>query len=188
MLAYTFNFPKTFQAAVVLLKQHNGRMESARLLKLLYIADRELLAEIGRTLTGDEPAAMQRGPVLRTVQKLIAHAEGTPDLEEWSATIRKDGHTLYLQGDAGVGRLNKAELRKLEEVAQRFWETDSDDLSDVTHAFGEWRAAFEPGHTPDAAFPIEWEAALVAQGKGNLVEAVRAAQHERELTEAAFRG
>lgn len=52
MIAFSFNFEKALQAAGVVLGEHHGRMKSIRLLKILYIADRELLAETGRTLTG----------------------------------------------------------------------------------------------------------------------------------------
>lgn len=187
MLTYKFNFLKTLQAAAILLKMHNGHMEFIRLLKLLYIADRELLGEIGRTLTGDEPAAMKKGPVLRMVQKLI---KGTADahLEEWNAVIRKDGHELLLQGDPGIGRLTKAEMKKLEEVSTRFWDTTSVDLSELTHSFKEWSEAFKDTDQPDSSFPIQWETALVDQGKEELIEAVCNAQKERQLAEAAFRG
>jgi uncharacterized phage-associated protein len=49
---FHFDFDKALQAAGVLLDADDNRMEAMRLLKLLYITDRELLAETGRTLTG----------------------------------------------------------------------------------------------------------------------------------------
>lgn len=67
MLKYQFNFQKTFHAAAMLLREHHGHMEPIRLLKLLYTTDRELLAECGRTLTGDQAVALRRGPVLTHV-------------------------------------------------------------------------------------------------------------------------
>ncbi len=42
-----FNFEKSLQAAGYLLELHGDRMEYVRLLKLLYIADREMMAEAG---------------------------------------------------------------------------------------------------------------------------------------------
>ena len=52
-MTFRFDYDKALQAAGVLLSLDGDRMERIRLLKLLYIADRELLAETGRTITGD---------------------------------------------------------------------------------------------------------------------------------------
>ena len=70
-MTFRFDFLKTLQASGVLLQLDANRMAYIRLLKLLYIADRELLAETGRTLTGDEAVAMKNGPVLSRVYDLI---------------------------------------------------------------------------------------------------------------------
>lgn len=39
-------------------------MSYLRMLKLLYLADRESLKETGHTITGDRVVAMEHGPVL----------------------------------------------------------------------------------------------------------------------------
>src|SRR5271155_4089348 len=70
------NFPlkvlKTIQAIGVLLRADGvKRMNYMRLLKLLYMADRESLRETGRPITGGPVTAMERGPVLEEVYDLI---------------------------------------------------------------------------------------------------------------------
>lgn len=62
---------KTLQAVAVLLELDGGRMARIRLLKLLYIVDRELLADVARPLTGARVVAMKYGPVLSQVYDLI---------------------------------------------------------------------------------------------------------------------
>src|SRR5579883_936446 len=64
MMTFRFDFQKTLQASGVLLGLDANRMAYVRLLKLLSIADRELLAETARTITGDEAVALKNGPVL----------------------------------------------------------------------------------------------------------------------------
>jgi uncharacterized phage-associated protein len=66
-----FHFEKSLQAAGVLLHLEGGRMPYMRLLKLLYIADREMLAETAKPVTGDRAYAMKNGPVLSHVYALI---------------------------------------------------------------------------------------------------------------------
>ena len=83
-MTFRFHFEKTLQASAVLLGLDGGRMDRIRLLKLLYIVDRELLAEIGRPLTGDMAIAMKHGPVLSQVYDLIKGIAGRTS--EWSAS------------------------------------------------------------------------------------------------------
>jgi hypothetical protein len=58
---------KTAHVLRCLLELHGDRMEYVRLLKLLYIADREMMAEAGAPVTGDRAVAMDHGPVLSHV-------------------------------------------------------------------------------------------------------------------------
>ncbi len=111
MIVFKFNFEKTRQAASLILQEHHGsRMEHIRLLKLLYIVDRELLAETGRTLTGDRPVAMARGPVLSQVYDLIK-GQGSPEyVAKWREAVQKDGYEVVLGEPAGIGRMTKAEV------------------------------------------------------------------------------
>jgi uncharacterized phage-associated protein len=162
-------------------------MEYLRLLKLLYIADRELLAETGRTLTGDRAVAMKQGPVLSAVYDLVKCQGVTANVVEWARVIHREGYEVVLGSDVGVKRLTKAELAKLNEVCDRFRDTDSVELSELTHEFGEWSAAFDT-QNPNSAYPIKWEAALVAQGLGDSVGDAERALREREMADAAFGG
>jgi len=97
------------------------------LLKLLYIADRELLQATHRPLTGDRPVAMDHGPVLTHTYDLL---KGTATgIDIWNTYIQQVApYTHRLVADPGVGRLSKVELAKLEEVVDRYWQTDDDDL------------------------------------------------------------
>ena len=52
-MTFRFRSLKTTQGAALLLALDGRSMDRMRLLKLLYIADRELLAESGGMLTGD---------------------------------------------------------------------------------------------------------------------------------------
>ncbi len=129
---------KLTQAAAFLLKRHNGFITRMRLLKLLYIADRELLAQSHRPLTGDHPVAMDFGPVLtHTYDLLKGQATG---IDIWSRFIQQVApYTHKLVADPGVGKLSRLELAKLDEIVQRYWWMDDDELSKLTHDFPEWK-------------------------------------------------
>jgi len=187
MLTYKFDFQKTLQAAALLLRAHHNRMEYIRLLKLLYIADRELLAKIGRTLTGDQAIAMKRGPVLTTVYDLIKGKGSVATNAEWATAIRTEGYEVTLSGDVGTNRLTKAEAIVLEDVCLRYRDTDSEGPSDLTHEFREWAEVFDESRA-DSSPVIDWATALAAQGKGELIEEARRMTRERQAADTAFGG
>jgi uncharacterized phage-associated protein len=95
------------QAAAVLLKEAGGKMTRLRLLKLLYIADRESIAETFQPITGDDVVAMDHGPVLSKTYRLIRR-ELQPGNVIWDKYIAQDGnrnHALVDHPGDGSSRL-----------------------------------------------------------------------------------
>ena len=174
-MQFQFNFDKTMQAAAVLLSLDGDRMESIRLLKLLYIADREILAETGAPITGDKAVALKHGPVLGQVYSLIKGQATRAG--EWADSLRTVNHNIELRKPVGRGKLNRAEVEKLQEVTDRHRNDTAWEICDQTHDFPEWR----DNYVANAATPIPWEQALAAQGKAHLVPA---ASDEAELRHA----
>ena len=136
------NFPlqveKAVQAIGVLYRQDRvKRMNYMRLLKLLYIANREAIKETGRPITGGSVTAMERGPVLQDVYDLIRgrHAE----MPLWDRYFQKDKYSLELVSDPDVRKLSKYEIDKLQQIAQKHENDDEWDLSHLTHSFEEWK-------------------------------------------------
>jgi uncharacterized phage-associated protein len=134
-----FSIMKVAQAASVLLRTDQAaRMSRLRLLKLLYIADRELLAERGRPITGDRPVAMDHGPVLSRTYDLI---KGT-DVESavWQRFLKPEGpRDVVLANDPGIDLLSRIEIGKLHDVATRFERWNDWSVAEFTHGFPEWR-------------------------------------------------
>jgi uncharacterized phage-associated protein len=129
---------KTIQVIAVLLHSDRcNRMSYLRLLKLLYIAYRESLAETGRPMMNDRVVAMKHGPVLSEVYYLVEAKH--PAAEKWGEFLRKDAYILELAHDPGTSELSPYELRKLREIAERYRDFDEWDLVEVTHGFPEWK-------------------------------------------------
>jgi uncharacterized phage-associated protein len=128
---------KTIQATGVVFRSDGvRRMNSMRLLKLLYIADREALKETGRPITGGPVVAMERGPVLSEVHDLIRGQHTNMPL--WDRFFRKDRYDLEMVEDPDVRKLSRYEIEKLQEIAARHAQEDEWDLSRLTHTFDEW--------------------------------------------------
>jgi hypothetical protein len=129
-------------------------------------------------LTGDHPVAMDFGPVLtHTYNLLKGQATG---IDVWNRYIQQVApYTHRLADDPGVGKLSKRELVKLDEIVQRYWWIDDQELSDVTHEFPEWKRN-QPARKSRKPIPIEH--VLEALGLGNDIERLKKeAQADVEL-------
>jgi len=172
-MTYHFRFAKALQAAAFLLARHGGSMNYMRLLKLLYIADRESLKETGYPITGDHVVAMERGPVPNPTYDLI-RGKHRRNLQ-WDEFMERESYRIKLVKDPGKGGLSDYEVRKLEEISDRYDACDEWDMVQLTHQFPEWRKN-DPG---TSSRPIPIEDILEAVGRSADLAAI--AQDEADL-------
>ena len=161
-MEFRFNFEKSLQAAAYLLHLEDGKMPYLRLLKLLYIAERELLAQKATPLTGDIYKAMEHGPVLSHVYDLIK-GNGARSAE-WERFITRAGYAVKLVRPPGRGELSGDVIDKLDEVSSRNREKGNWEIRDLTHDFPEWKKNY-PGDGGAALIPLD--DILEAQGEGS---------------------
>ncbi len=135
---FKFNSEKAIQAVAFLLRRERGhRMNYMRLLKVLYFAEREILAESGKPLTGSRVLAMQRGPVLEDIFQVIHGSHNA--VARWSSFLQVDRYQLEMITDPGAGLLSRFVTRKLEEVATRYDALDEWAMVEETHKLPEWQ-------------------------------------------------
>src|SRR5437762_12295497 len=106
-----FNERKATQSAARLLELRGGRMSYLKLIKLLYLADRQALLRWGRPITTDRYFAMERGPGLSRVLDLATDGEepGAPCI--WASYISGPANFgAQLRIDAGRDYLSDAEI------------------------------------------------------------------------------
>lgn len=164
---------RMIQASGILLRLENDRMDRVRLLKLLYIADREALAETGKPIVGGRLVAMKNGPLHSEVYDLVkSEHEG---YEEWNRFFRNDGHVVTCLSDPGRLQLSPYEIDKLTDVSERHVGRDTWAVAEVTHQFPEWQRFHRPGTS--CTIPLE---ALLAE-LGFTDEEVREVVHDAEM-------
>jgi uncharacterized phage-associated protein len=174
--ASTLDLNKTLQAACVILRDKTqcepiGRK---RLLKLLYIADREALLEKGRTITGDKYVAMDHGPVLSELYDIMKDADGA-NSDKWRRFVSGSKYHLEQIADPGVGYLSKYDVRKLNDVLERFADKDVEEISRMTHEFEEYEKN-KPSKGSSNSIPL----LDIMQGLHMTDEEIK---HVQELTE-----
>lgn len=176
-----FQTLKVVQACAVLLRQHEGQMSRLRLLKLLYIADRECLAESLRPVTGDRPVSMDHGPVLTRTYNLIKSLDIDSPL--WDRFIQLHGpQDLRLIENPGVEKLSQYEIDKLQSISERHRSMNDYDIALETHQFAEWQRN-QPDR-PHSSKPIPLGDLFIALGLTELAsELERSSLEEAELDE-----
>jgi uncharacterized phage-associated protein len=164
---FRFRLDKTIQAVALLLQDdHVDQSSYLKLLKLLYIADRESLKETGRPITGDRAVAMEHGPVLSHLYDLI---KGEDSREEWTRFFRTDGSfRVQAVADPGTDKLCKYEVEKLREVSTRYAECSRWQLRDETHKLPEWQKN-DPGKS---VRPIPLEDILEAVDRADALSTI----------------
>lgn len=132
-----FDVMKAIQACAVLLKAEPGHcMGRLRLLKLLYIAERESLAKTRRFITNDTVVAMDHGPVLSHTYNLIkGEVIASPT---WDEFFESQAYKVKLRQDPGLGELSRREIAKLHEVSEHYANVEDWTVRDLTHLFPEW--------------------------------------------------
>lgn len=131
---------KVTQAAAHLLKLRGGPMHYIKLIKLLYLADREALLRYGRPITYDNYVSMDHGPVLSQTYNLIVEDTRPGQPSFWKAHIQNtEDYAVKLTKEAGDGKLSDAEVEILEEIFKKYGTMNRWALiDDVMHALPEW--------------------------------------------------
>lgn len=162
-----FDPHKAIQAAGVLLRFERNRMSYIRLLKLLYIADRESIRETGFPLLGSKSVAMDNGPLHSDVYNLIKGVhEQTP---MWSKFFSTKGYQIETVEQPDNGLLSQAEISRLQEISEKYAPfTDVDICNQMTHSFNEWVKNYREGTSQ----PIQLEDILDAVGRSGDKESI----------------
>jgi uncharacterized phage-associated protein len=169
---------KATQAAARLLKLRGGTMSHLKLIKLLYLAEREALTRLGRPLTYDSYCSLPHGPVLSATLDRINTGECYPG-GYWDRVITpKVNYEVSLRDPAQVphDQLSPAEEALLDEVFARYGHLKRWELVEVTHRLPEW---IDP---QGSALPIH--PADILRHEGYSEAEIREMQEEWE--EAAF--
>ena len=175
-LRLRFNERKATQAAAHLLRLRGGRMSYMKLIKLLYLADREALLRWGRPISTDRYVSMDKGPVLSRVLDLASDGDDPENPSIWASSISEpSNHEVQLKGDAGNDELSDAEAALLDEIFQQHGHMNRWQLVRLTHKLPEWK---DP---QGSAIPINYRDILKAGGKSEL----EIAAVEDELAELA---
>ena len=188
-MPFHFDIDRAIQLTAFCIRQSGSdRMNTMKLLKLLYIADRESLRTAGYALTGDAPFALKHGPVLSRIYDLTktgndwAFLDENPEEELWCSHFKMDGRDLCIAEEPGEDRLSEHDKNVISDVMRRYGELDQFQLRDLTHKFAECRNN-DPG---SSSRPIPLRDILEALGRHEAAETAEQAQLEDQHFASIF--
>lgn len=186
-IRFTFNEVKATAAAAVLLRQHGDRMPYMKLVKLMYLAEREALRRYGKPIFGDLYFSLPMGPIVSNVLNLIK-SENEPFRtggSHWSSSIDTERYDARLRKEPDLGSLSDSEVDLLRELSRDFSKMDQYQLGDWTHSLPEYcKPGTEPG---EKAIPIHPEDILRVVGKtAEQIEEIREDAIRRRYFDSIF--
>ncbi len=125
-----------------LLSKYNYQLNYTKLIKLLYLADREALDKWGFSVSGDTYSLMRQGAVLGRLYDFIKADKNIEGQPEWNSTFCKDKYDLVsrVQDKCSYDELSRAEKRLLDEVDAKYHDKSWQYLVDeVIHKLEECR-------------------------------------------------
>lgn len=139
-----FTGEKTAQMAAYFMdKEEKRQIEILKLIKLLYLADRESTDRYGEPISYDKMVAMDHGPVLSRTLDLINGFVSDDDGAQWDAWISdRRSHSVALRRSAArehLDQLSDADIEVLSAIWKRFGQLSKWQIRDYTHDhLSEW--------------------------------------------------
>jgi uncharacterized phage-associated protein len=155
-----FREDRATQAAAFLLKLNKKRikfpfMRHIKLIKLMYIAEREALLRLGHLISYDRLVSMDHGPVLSRVLDLI---KGNAHGDYWGRHVSRFlPWWVHLTSDPSTDQLSVAEEKILLDVYRRYGHLNWRKLIDISHGLPEWR------NPQGSSVPIDPREVLISQ-------------------------
>ncbi len=133
-----FDEAKATQAAARFIALRGGQIHYLKLIKLLYIADREALLRWGIPITTDRYVSMDHGPVVSRIYSMITEERPKPIWEKYISAPMGE-YEVKLLAEAPDDKLSRAEEKLIEEVFQKYGHWSRWKLRDFVHRFPEWK-------------------------------------------------
>ncbi len=172
-----FNARKAAQVAAFFVEREGGLLAVLKLVKLMYLADREHLQKFGYPILNDHLVSMPHGPVVSWSYNLIG---GNDQSADWDELITdRDNYNVGLRNSdrkIELDELSDAEIESIQTVWKQFSGMDKWLIRDWTHDnCPEWEDPHGGSHT------IPYERVLKYLGHANAAELSAAIDAERSI-------
>ena len=124
---------KLIQSVAYLLSLNKKKMNYTKLLKLLYIADKQALKTWDKTITGDAYVSMENGPVLSRTYDLVMDRGPEYDQLQWNINFYTLDYCLYLKDYVPDDELSEGEEKILKSIFKKYEKWDWKKIVNYIH-------------------------------------------------------
>lgn len=150
-ICITFNEEKAVQVAAHIMRELDTRsMDRLRLVKLLYLVDREAFSQKDRPVVGGRYVSMPYGPVTSEFLNLIKYVKDEERHISEKYLKSESSRRVVLLGDPGEDLLSRREIRIIDDVVKQYRDMSTFQLRDFTHRLPE----YEDPHGSSSPIPI----------------------------------
>ena len=139
-ISFVFDEMKATQAACYLLTLNAGCINYMKMIKLLYLADRQYITDWSNSITTDCYVSMDNGPVTSQIYDLIK-ASRTDNGSYWASCIRTNEYNVALAKEPEeYDRLSPMEMEVIAEINNKFSAVSEWDVVKFCHEnLREWQ-------------------------------------------------
>ena len=131
-----FDIQKMIQVVNHVIDRYDGRINYTKLIKELYLADKECLLKNGYLITDNNLVCMKMGPVLENLYRLIRGEHANSAIQtKWNSFFYKSSFDLVklIENRLPEDRLNMNEIQILDDVDNRCHNMTYSELTDMVH-------------------------------------------------------
>jgi hypothetical protein len=141
-----FNEKKATQLAGLLLKMRGqGYMSYMKLIKLMYLIDRQALLRWGWSMTGDNYSSLKHGQILSITYDLVRdRIWGKGNYWKEFVSPPHGDKEVSLIKEPEISELSKADIALAEEIFAEFGKLRRFEIADYTHNLPEYRKTEGP--------------------------------------------
>lgn len=161
-IRYQFNAEGALQASAYLLSRLGGTSDKIKLMKLLYLADRDHFLAHGRPITGDVQYALPHGPVPSCTLNLLSGQDAEQN-DFVFRHIESTNRTFNLVCDPGATCLGETDRAVLDAVLAKYGKLHTGAIRNLTHKLPEYVECEVEG----SSAPIPYEVILKHHGGPN---------------------
>lgn len=157
-----FSSDKVLQEIGYLLLLNDNRMNLLKLMKELYLIDREAIKDTNFSVSGDNHCSMDNGPVLSTTLNLL-YDLGKGGNNIWNEYFLSKETRYYpdicLKNKTNDDELSEMDKEYIKNISDKFKNYDEWELKDYTHNLKEWK------NPKGSSVPIKYKDIMLAVGK-----------------------
>lgn len=175
-----FNEEKVAQIASFFLYKAKGPLSRVKLMKLMYLADKEAMKQLDAPISFDHFVSMPKGPVLsQTLDLINGSSQGIWNEYISDLTNYQIGLNKTIRQDNDLDLLAESEVSILNQIWEKFNDKDQWELVNYTH---------DPNNCPEwedpkgSSYPIRLEKIYIHLGRSQ-EEAEELADNVRHLRE-----